>query len=264
LIFILLVTGFIYSYYLRISALPEWYTENKSVVADSPTDTVVFKTHSIRESSVIDDTPEPVFFKVVSETLITPALEPTQVLENDQTIIKPSKKKQFRVPKPQKTPSKSKRSSRQTVAKQTEPIEITTTDIPDLIYDQVNRISNGQARQLLKAVRSNISPQAIDVEMIVDVHQMQSLRNISGPELHSLMKLINTSNLNELYLQFNLIPIYRNNMITLKSESTIKIGKVLFELREMESQFGIKVDQFQLPAPGFSKLKLQRGKIILK
>jgi len=264
LIFILLVTGFIYTYYLKISALPEWYTTDaKNIAADSVSDTVIVRTKSIMEPPIYVDQPDQKPSKPISAVTNIVELKPKKNRKNNQAIIKPPEKKKSRIPRPRKAPSKSERSPRKSVAKQVEPIEIITSDIPDLIYDQIDLISSGQARQLLKAVRSNISPRAIDIEMIVDINQLQALSSVSGPEFQTLIQLMNTSNLKELYLQFKLIPVYQNDVVTIKPESTIKIGDILFDLRELESQFGVKLDQFQLPAPGYNKLKLRRGKIIL-
>ncbi|NQT96601.1 MAG: hypothetical protein HQ562_02560 [Candidatus Marinimicrobia bacterium] len=263
LILILLITGFFYTYYIKISALPKWYTENDPDADIIPADTVVVETRLITDHSLIDVKPDPEPDEEISTIIIKLATESKQVRKIDQVETKPAEKEQSTITKQRKVPVKSARSVRQSVEKQIEPLEITAADIPNLIYDQLDRISSGQARRLLKAVRSNISPRVIEVELIVDVPRLQSLRNFSAPELNSIMQLVKTSNLNELYLRFDLIPVYRNDVITLKPESTIMIGEVMFDLRELETRFGIAVDQFQLAAPGFSKLKLQRGKIIL-
>lgn len=262
-ILILVITGFFYTYYLKISALPEWYTNDNTNAVIHPSDTAAIETRFIRDHLLIDEKPDPEPSKERSIMVITPAVEPKQVRKIDQVATESAEKEQSTVTKQQKVPVKSARSTRQPVEKQAEPLEITDADIPNLIYDQLDRISSGQARRLLKAVRSNISPRVIEVELIVDVPRLQSLRNFSAPELNSIMQLVKTSNLNELYLRFDLIPVYRNDVITLKPESTIMIGEVMFNLRELETRFGIAADQFQLAAPGFSKLKLQRGKIIL-
>ncbi len=263
LIFILVISGFFYTYYLKVAALPEWYTDYNTDVVIHPADTAAIETRLIQEQSIITDESDPVSSKEGPAVVIPQGVEPIQTRKIDQVATKLAETEQSMVSGQRKAPIKSTRSFRQSVNKQAKPLEITAADIPDLIYDQLDRISAGQARQLLKAVRSNISHRVIEVELIVDVHQLQSLRNLSAPELNSLIQLIKTSNLNELYLRLELIPVYRNNVITLKPESTIMIGEVQFNLLELESQFGITTDQFQLAAPGFSKLKLQRGKIIL-
>ena len=263
LILILLITGFIYTYYIKISALPEWYTEKSPEADILPTDTAAIETRLITDHSLIDVKPDPEPSEERTKIIITTAAESKQVRKIDQVETKPAEKEQSTVTKQRNVPVKSARSARQPINKQTELLEITATDIPVLIYDQLDRISAGQARQLLKAVRANISPRVIEVELIVDVPHLQSQRNFATPELNLLMQLVKTSNLNELYLRFDLIPVYQNDVITLKPESTIMIGEVMFDLRELKSRFGIAANQFQLAVPGFSKLKLQRGKIIL-
>lgn len=182
------------------------------------------------------------------QIIIVPELAP-----NTKTVISP----------PNEKSSKKKRisSKRRPAAKRY--FELTAEQIPDLVYKQIDQASNGNANNILKAVRSKISHRVVEIEMVVDVIELQSMQYLSEPELSILAQLIKSAELKELYLRLELIPDYRNDIISLKPESTVSIGDIHFNLREMESQLGLSLDQFQLAVPGYKKLKLQRGKIIL-
>ncbi|RMF57634.1 MAG: hypothetical protein D6748_10780 [Calditrichaeota bacterium] len=236
----LMVGGGIYWYLTnQFHYLPDWYRTSSS---SEPHGTVENIPAEIDERQ----TPEPQ----------TPPPQPESPSQRNKPIAKSPKK----TPQPPQSPEE--------VVQQlhkNQQVQLTETEVTELILATVHEHLTEEQAAFVKGLRTDIHPDKVDVEMVVNVKKIPW--ELLPSQYRFVKEYITRTSPNNLYLKLSGTPLITNQYLTLAEDATVTIGKVKYSLNTLQSFFGLKgllPPKIALNRVGFSSLELQEDRLILK
>ena len=144
-------------------------------------------------------------------------------------------------------------------------VGISADQIVPLIANRLEKQTGLEIQKAIKAVRSTIKSDEIEMEMIVDVREMAS-ENLPGDAqkaLEQLLKIVPENALSDLYVKCDLQFVKQKDFVSLEPVSGISVGKMNLPLAELEDKFGSnrKISLKKFPISDF---ELKENSIVLK
>jgi len=149
--------------------------------------------------------------------------------------------------------------------KQNPMIELSNDEVSSLVLSEVNQKSDIKTEEVVKAVKTKITQEKINIDLILDVNQLHK-ENFSEQTYQIIEKAktwIPENMLSDVYLNLKIIPEEQNSVVRLSEKSSISIGGFEFGILDLTDKIGIEKLILQ-EQWAFSDIQLQKDKLILK
>lgn len=111
-----------------------------------------------------------------------------------------------------------------------EPVKISAGELDQIVALSIAQMMPGQNADFLKAVKSSIGTEKIDLEMIVDVNKIPWEQLPSQARLaQTLLTQLASSSNSELYMKVSGAPVAKEEQLGFDDNSTIQIGKISYQ-----------------------------------
>ncbi len=249
------VAGYFY-FTSRFHYLPEWYEQGEYTQSD----TLVGEPEIPLENGSLPEDAYP-------EGSVTPPDPPLPAPTQKQPDSRPTAKTRVQPPKTS-NPQGNKtvdRISRELSGN--EPVKISAAELDQIVALSIAQMMPGQNADFLKAVKSSIGTEKIDLEMIVDVNKIPWEQLPSQARLAQtlLTQLASTSN-SELYMKVSGAPVAKEEQLGFDDNSTIQIGKISYPLKTFLAMPGINQivpSRIPLKSVPFKTVSLEEGFLVL-
>jgi len=144
-------------------------------------------------------------------------------------------------------------------------VEIPASHMVALIAGQLEKKTGFEIQEAIKAERTTIDPNGIEVEMIVDVRRIppENLSKDDQKLLKKFLELVPEKTRNNLYVKCNMQVLKQAGSVSLDPLSSIFIGKMKLPVSALQKQTGSK-GKFSLESLSLSDIELGKNAIILK
>lgn len=173
------------------------------------------------------------------------------------------------VPRKQATPQ-----TRKTVDKITrdlaknEMVKISEAELDQLITASVVEVTPNKEAEFLKAVKSSIGEEKIDIEMVVDVNKIPWEDLPPKARIaQSLLAQLTSRSSSDLYVKVSGAPVVKDQQLAFDDNATVQIGKLAYPLKDFLNTPGIKQiipSQIPLNKAPFKDVALEKGFLVLK
>lgn len=126
---------------------------------------------------------------------------------------------------------------RQQIAHGKIPVELSNDDLSGLILSEITRFSKKDDGQPIKGIQTQIYPDHILIDLILNVHALDTgrLDKDLSKRIHQLQTWLPRSSLQQLPLKLRLIPERDGALIRWHKDSFLKIGALRFPLNKVSS-----------------------------
>jgi hypothetical protein len=237
----------------RVKYLPDWYTQGEySPAAEAVSDS----SNPLPETEPRRDVESPAPNSTPPEASNPPAGNEPETPSRDVPHKKAS-------PSPQKTVNKITKE----LAKN-EVVKISEAELDQLITASVVEVTPNKEAEFLKAVKSSIGEEKIDVEMIVDVNKIPWEDLPPRARLaQSLLAQLTSRSSSDLYIKVSGAPVVKDQQLAFDDNATVQIGKLAYPLKDFLNTPGIKQiipSQIPLNKAPFKDVGLEKGFLVLK
>jgi len=144
-------------------------------------------------------------------------------------------------------------------------VKIPANRVVPLLVNQLEKKTGVEIRKTVKAVKTTISSDRIEMEMIIDLIQMPpvNLPKKVQKTIEQILKAVPKNALNELYIRGDLKTEKREKAINFDPISNISIGKMSLPLEELKKKLGTK-QKLSLESFPISDFELKENAILLK
>lgn len=147
-------------------------------------------------------------------------------------------------------------------------VKISEAELNQLITASVVEATPNKEAEFLKAVKSSIGEEKIDVEMIVDVNKIpwEDLPP-KARIVQSLLAQLTSRSSSDLYIKVSGAPVVKDQQLAFDDNATVQIGKLAYPLKDFLNMPGIKQiipSQIPLKKAPFKDVALEKGFLILK
>lgn len=166
------------------------------------------------------------------------------------------------------------RETRETVDKinrelaKNEAVKISEAELDQLVRASVTEMMPGKNADFLKAVKSGISEEKIDVEMVVDADKIPWDDLPPKARLvQNLLKQMSSKSASELYVKISGAPVKHDDQLRFDDNSTIQVGKITYPLKEFLAMPGInQIIPTHIPLKNvpFNEVRLEKGFLVLE
>jgi len=237
----------------RVNYLPDWYTGG-----DYPT-----------AGEVVSDS-----FETLPETEPRRDGEIPSANSNSPTTSNPPAGNQPETPSRDVPRKKAAPEAQKTVNKITgdlaknEVVKISEAELNQLITASVVEVTPNKEAEFLKAVKSSIGEEKIDVEMIVDVNKIPWEDLPPKARIaQSLLGQLTSRSSSDLYVKVSGAPVVKDQQLAFDDKTTVQIGKLAYPLKDFLNMPGIKQiipSKIPLNKAPFKDVALEKGFLILK
>lgn len=248
---LIVVAGYFY-FASRFNYLPDWYEQGEYTQSD----TLGIEPEIPAEDGALPEEAYP-------EGPATPPGTPTP----KQPDSRPTAKTRVQPPKTS-NPQGSKtveRISRELSGN--EPVKISAAELDQIVALSIAQMMPGQEADFLKAVKSSIGTEKIDLEMVVDVNKIPWEQLPSQARLaQTLLTQLASSSNSELYMKVSGAPVAKEEQLGFDDNSTIQIGKMSYPLKTFLAMPGINQivpSRIPLKSVPFKTVSLEEGFLVL-
>jgi len=238
----------------RVNYLPDWYThgEYPQAAEEAAPDS----------SDVISENEPPLDVEIPAPNSNSPdASNPPAGSQSETPSHDVPRKKA--VPQTQKTVDKITRD----LAKN-EVVKISEAELDQLITASVAQATPNKEAEFLKAVKSSIGEDKIDVEMIIDVNKIPWEDLPPKARLaQGLLGQLTSRSSSDLYVKVSGAPVVKDQQLAFDENATVQIGKLAYPLKDFLNTPGIKQiipSQIPLNKAPFKDVALEKGFLVLK
>jgi len=231
ILLVFMIIGAYGYYYAKINYLPDWYTKEPAA-------------ENVSNTPSSPETPQ--------------SLQKNAQAEKAKPTPLPSTKK-FRA----KTPAKASASSTNSNTVMT----ISEQQLNEIIRNGADQYLPKIEKEYLKTVRSNIQPENITIEMIVDTKQIP-WKNV--PKKYQVAKLFvdqfTLSGKPEVYLKLSGKPIFEKSILSFDKDASITVGRMKYLMKDLLSLPMVKPyfnGQIKLKQYPDLTYELRKGYIVL-
>lgn len=149
-----------------------------------------------------------------------------------------------------------------------EMVKISEAELNQLITASVVEVTPNKEAEFLKAVKSSIGEEKIDVEMIIDVNKIPWEDLPPKARLaQSLLGQLTSRSSSDLYIKVSGAPVVKDQQLAFDDNATVQIGKLAYPLKDFLNTPGIKQiipSQIPLNKAPFKDVGLEKGFLVLK
>jgi len=144
-------------------------------------------------------------------------------------------------------------------------VEIPASRMVALIAGQLEKKTGFEIQEAIKADRTTIDPNGVEVEMIVDVRLIppENLSKDAQKVLKKFLELVPEKTRNNLYVKCNMQVLKQAGSVSLDPLSSISIGKMKLPVAALNKKTGSK-RKFSLESLSLSDVEFGKNAIILK
>lgn len=144
-------------------------------------------------------------------------------------------------------------------------VEIPANRMVALIAGQLEQKTGFEIQEAIKAERTTIDPNGVEVEMIVDVRLIppDNFSKDAQKLLKKFLDLVPENTRNNLYVKCNMQVLKQAGSVSFDPLSGISIGKIKLPVAELKKQTGSK-RKFSLESLSLSNVELGKNAVILK
>lgn len=248
--------AFLTGYYVlrRIQKLPDWYVRDPQEFR-LPPDSTRSAANEVKSSAptLMDS------MAVQTETLSLHGAPDKSQVPNQSPNLNPATLKPNRSRKtadPRRVSQSLRRSRRHTAPKQQ---TISEAELPLILVNSLEDSLNRDIRHGIRAIRTQISTEKLQIESVLDVNYLNSIPQIQSDPLWKYMQNISGD---ELYVMIELIPRKSNIINQLSSESKLTIGEVTLSLSQVERMTGISIREL-MKTWGLPEMRLSSGVLVM-
>lgn len=252
---LILVAGYFY-FASRLNYLPEWYEQGEYTQSD----TLAVEPEILAEP---DSLPEEAY----PEGPVTPPAPPPSATTPKQPGSRPTAKTRVQ---PSKTSNPRGSKTVERISRElsgNEPVKISAAELDQIVALSIAQMMPGQHADFLKAVKSSIGTEKIDLEMVVEVNKIPWEQLPSQARLaQTLLTQLASSSNSELYMKVSGAPVAKEEQLGFDDNSTIQIGKMSYPLKTFLAMPGINQivpSQIPLKSVPFKTVSLEEGFLVL-